>query len=33
MLSGLLSFPVGLFVRGLLDLVVETSRDPLGLLS
>jgi len=33
MLFGLLSFPVGLFVGALLDFVVETNRDPLGLLS
>ena len=33
MLFGLLLFPVGHFVRALLDFVVETGRNPLGLLS
>jgi len=33
MLFGLLSFPMGHFVRALLDFVVETNRNQLGLLS
>jgi len=33
MLFGLLSFPVGLFVRALLDFIVEMNRNLLELLS